>query len=46
MRDIGHTLLLVIGLFLLFLGLKMATRVLTPYIRPVSRSLADVLETI
>ncbi|WP_322510719.1 hypothetical protein [Chloroflexus sp.] len=46
MKDFGYTLLLIFGLFLLFVGLKGAMMILAPHLRSVSRSLADYLETV
>lgn len=46
MKEFGRTLLLVFGLFLLFIGLKSALKIMSPYIRPISQSLADFLASV
>lgn len=46
MKEFGRTLVLVLGLFFLFVGLKAALRIVSPYIRPISQSLADFLASV
>ena len=46
MKQFGYTIVLVFGMFMLFVGLKGAVTVLRPYIRVISRSLADYLSSV
>lgn len=46
MEKFGTTLLFVIFLIFLFIGAKMAIRVVDPYTRKVSPSLADALASV
>jgi len=46
LEKFGTTLLLIFGLILLVMGAKMAFKVLDPYTRKVSTSLADTLASV
>ncbi len=46
MEKVGYTVLFVVFAFFLVIGLLMLTKLLVPVVRPLSGSLADVLENI